>query len=102
MENQNNPVNAVVARQEKRTNRMVTVCGIILCLCAVAEFIIWITDTARQHMIHEELMGIGFLALTVGVLWYLPLRSKGRVAQAGLWTGIVAAVALFFVGMCIS
>lgn len=84
-------------------NKAWIVCGIIICLCAIAEFIIWIVDASKVHMNNQVIMGIGFLSITCGVLYYLLVRPKSyKAANWGLWISIVACIALFFVGIAVT
>lgn len=87
-------------RVNRGLNKFYTVCGVVICLCAIVEFILWIIDSSKLHLSNQLIMGAGFLTLTVGVLWYLLVRSKNMtIANAGLWLTILACIALFFVGL---
>lgn len=78
-------------------------CGVIICLCAIAEFIIWIIDAGRDHATNLVVMGTGFLSISAGVLWYLlTSRKSSTAAKGGLWVGIIACIALMFIGVAIS
>lgn len=84
----------------KGINKFYTVCGVVICLCAIVEFIVWIVDSSKVHLNNQLIMGAGFLSLTVGVLWYILVRSKNRtIAAAGLWLTILACIVLFFIGL---
>lgn len=79
------------------------VCGVIICLCAIAEFIIWIVDASKVHMNNQVIMGTGFLTISTGVLFYLLTRRKSySVANWGLWISIIACIALFFIGIAVT
>lgn len=89
--------------ETKSINKLYTVCGIIICLCAIAEFIIWIVDASKIHMTNQIVMGSGLLTLTVGVLYYLLVRPRSyNAANWGLWITIVACIVLFFVGVALT
>lgn len=77
-------------------------CGIIISLCAIAEFIIWIVGADAVHATNEMFMGIGFLAISVGVFLYLLIRPKSYVfANWLLWIGVIACIVLMFIGIAI-
>lgn len=84
-------------------NKFYVICGIIICLCAIAEFIIWIVDASKLHMANQVIMGTGFLTISVGVLLYLLTRPKSySVANWLLWICIIACIVLFFVGIAVT
>lgn len=79
------------------------VLGIVISLCAIAEFIIWIVDANRVHSSNLVVMGVGLLAISGGVLGYLLSRAKSRaLADTLLWIGVIACVVLLFIGIAIS
>ena len=78
------------------------VCGVILCLCFIAAFIVWIVNAGKINSPSETLIGISFLTMTVGALWYLLTRPRSYiVANVGLWIAIIACVVLMFVALAI-
>ncbi len=92
-----------MSNETKSINKFYVICGVIICLCAIAEFIIWIVDASKIHMTNQIIMGSGLLTLTVGVLYYLLVRPKSySAANWGLWITIVACIALFFVGVALT
>lgn len=78
------------------------VSGVILCLCFIAAFIVWIVNANKINSQSETIIGISFLTMTVGALWYLLTRPRHYlVANVGLWVGIIACVVLMFVALAI-
>ena len=59
----------------RRMDKIYMVIGLVICICAVAEFIIWIVDASKLHLENQILMGAGFLTISVGVLLYLLLGA---------------------------
>lgn len=95
--------NTNLSSQSSQGSKLSLVCGVIICLCAIAEFIIWIIDANRDHSSNLVVMGVGFLSISAGVLWYLLTgRGSSAVAKTGLWVGIIACIALLFIGVAIS
>lgn len=87
-------------REDGRINTFYLVCGVVICICAIAEFIIWIVDAEKLHMTNQVIMGSGLLSITVGTLWYLLVRHKSySAANWGLWITIIACIVLFFIGI---
>ena len=87
-------------REIKNINLFYVICGVIICLAAIAEFIIWIVDASKLHMPNQLIMGTGFLTLAVGVLLYLLIRPKNYVVSHWLlWLCIIGSIVLFFVGI---
>lgn len=90
-------------RSEYRINKFYVICGIVICLCAIAEFIIWIVDASKLHMTNQLIMGTGFLTISVGVLLYLLTRPRSyTLANWLLWICIIGCIALFFVGIAVT
>lgn len=79
------------------------VCGVVICLAAIAEFIIWIIDTSKVHAGSLLYTGIGFLALSVGALWFLLTRCRSKiVADTGLWIGVIGCIVLLFIAIALA
>lgn len=92
-----------VYREDRGINKFYVICGIVICLCAIAEFILWIIDAGKMHMPNQVIMGSGFLTLSAGVLLYLLVRNKSYLAANWLlWVSIIACIALFFVGIAVT
>ena len=60
----------------RRMDKIYMIIGLVICICAVAEFIIWIVDASKLHLENQILMGAGFLTISVGVLLYLLTRTR--------------------------
>lgn len=92
--------NSEVYRDTRKVNKFYVICGIVICLCAIAEFVLWIVDASKLHMTNQIIMGSGFLTISVGVLLYLLIRPKSYVgANWALWICIIACIVLFFAGI---
>lgn len=86
-----------------KINIFYQVCGIIISLCAIAEFIIWICDASKLHFNNQVILGSGLLSVSVGALLYLLFRNKSyKAANVILWVTIIAAIVLFFVGIAVT
>lgn len=84
-------------------NKIYVSCGVVICLCAITEFILWIVDASKLHMTNQIVMGCGLLSITCGTLFYLIVRPSGpRVANYVLWTTIIACIVLFFIGVALT
>lgn len=84
----------------RRMDKIYMVIGLVICICAVAEFIIWIVDASKLHLENQILMGAGFLTISVGVLLYLLTRTWSyTVSNWLLWICIIGCIVLFFVGI---
>ena len=83
----------------RRMDKIYMVIGLVICICAVAEFIIWIVDASKLHLENQILMGAGFLTISVGVLLYLLTRTWSyTVSNWLLWICIIGCIVLCFVG----
>lgn len=90
-------------REPRNINKFYQICGVVICLCAIAEFIIWIVDASKLHMNNQLIMSTGFLTISVGVLLYLLTRAKSYVVSNWiLWISIIACIVLFFVGIAVT
>lgn len=90
-------------RNSRGINKFYLVCGVIICLCAIAEFIIWIVDASKLHETNQIVLGSGLLAITVGALWYLLMRRRSYAAANGvLWFTIIGAIVCFIVGVALT
>lgn len=74
-----------------------TVSGIVLCLCAIAEFIVWIIDAGRDKFITEQYFGIGFLAMSVCALLFLIVRPSSR--KCANWIAAIGVIAILVLGI---
>ena len=89
--------------EEIRFYRLYMGAGVVICLCAIAEFIFWIVDASKLHMPNQVVMGCGLLSVTVGALQYILLRRyAGRVTNVLLWICIIACIILFFIGIALT
>lgn len=90
-------------RVRRNISKFYVVCGVVISLCAIAEFIIWIVNANKVHMNNQLFMGTGFLAISVGVLWYLLFRQRSfKTANTGLWLTIIGGIVLFIIGISMS
>lgn len=95
-------MNSYSQPEARKISSFYIACGIIISLAAIAEFIIWIIDATIVHTPNLLMMGIGFLVLSVGCLWYCLFRNKAyHCANWGLWISVIASIALMFVGLAI-
>lgn len=77
-------------------------CGLIITLCAIAEFIIWTVGANSVHATSEMFMGIGFLCISVGAFLYLLIRPKSYlISNWLLWIGIIACIVLMIIGIAL-
>ncbi len=94
------PADGKKYREIKDINKFYVACGIIICLAAIVEFIIWIVDASKLHMANQLIMGTGFLTLAVGVMMYLLVRPRSySLANWLLWLCIIGSLVLFFIGV---